>query len=538
MHHIHPDPDHTPHGFDEHILEPDGPLEENPLWQRDNVVLNSVGIDIGSSGTQILFSRVQLHRQSVDLSSRYLVVARETLYESPVSLTPYASETLIDARALGEIVDLAYHAAHLQPNDIDTGVVILTGEALRRKNSEPIAKILSEKCGELVCATAGHHMEAVLAARGSGAAKLSHDRSECVLNMDIGGGTTKLSVIENGEILSTAAIHIGARLLAIDDLGCLERIDPAGATHAKRAGFSWKKGQQITGEQLQQVADSMASDLIAAITGKLSLQDMEDLYLTDPIQHLERVESIVCSGGVAEYIYHREAREFGDLGLKLGHALRLRINDHSFPWPLLTESQGIRSTVLGCSEFTVQLSGNTGYVSDPAALLPMRNLKVVRPNFQFSDDFDSAELAAAIQARMVMFEVDPIESAFALAMHWRGAPQHKRISQLARGISMALSQRIAQGKPVYIILDADIAMNLGTVLKHEFGVGNGLMVVDGIALWDFDSVDIGQLRHPSMTVPVTIKSLVFGDVEGGNYRRELIHHPKNRLSDSAASGEV
>lgn len=537
MHHSHSDHDHTPHAFDEHILEPDGPLEENPLWQRDNVVLTSVGIDIGSSGTQILFSRVQLHRQSIDLSSRYLVVARETLYESPVSLTPYASETLIDARALGEIVDHAYHLAQLQPHDIDTGVVILTGEALRRKNSEPIARILSEKCGELVCATAGHHMEAVLAARGSGAAQLSHDRNECVLNMDIGGGTTKLSVIDKGEILSTAAIHIGARLLAVDDRNCLERIDPAGATHAERAGFRWKKGQQVTDEQLQQVANSMASDLIAAVTGKLSQQDMQDLYLTDPIQHLDRVESIVCSGGVAEYIYHREAREFGDLGLKLGHALRSRIDEPSFPWQLLTESQGIRSTVLGCSEFTVQLSGNTGYISNHASLLPMRNLKVVRPAFEFTDEFDGAELAAAIQARMVMFEVDPVETVFALALHWRGAPKYKRISQLARGISMALDERIAQGKPVYIILDADIAMNLGSVLEREYGVKSGLMVVDGIALWDFDSVDIGQVKHPSMTVPVTIKSLVFGDVEGGNYRRELVHHPKTRHAGPVASAQ-
>ena len=139
--HYHPDPDHTPDG---HYVEDDfeGPIEEHPLWQRDNVVLTSVGIDIGSAGTQILFSRVHLQRQAVDLSSRYLVIDRETLFESPVSLTPYASDTLIDARALGELVDQAYHAARLQPDDIDTGVVILTGEALRRENSEPIARIL------------------------------------------------------------------------------------------------------------------------------------------------------------------------------------------------------------------------------------------------------------------------------------------------------------------------------------------------------------------------------------------------------------
>ena len=144
--HYHPDPDHTPDGY----RDDDEPVEritENQLWQRENVVLMSIGIDIGSAGTQVLFSRVHLARQSVDLSTRYLIVDRETLFESPVSLTPYAGERLIDARALGGIVDDAFAAARLHPNQIDTGVVLLTGEALRRENAEPIAHVLSEKCG-------------------------------------------------------------------------------------------------------------------------------------------------------------------------------------------------------------------------------------------------------------------------------------------------------------------------------------------------------------------------------------------------------
>jgi ethanolamine utilization protein EutA len=370
LQHYHPDPDHTPDG---HHVDPDyqGPIEEHPLWQRDNVILNSVGIDIGSAGTQILFSRVHLQRQAVDLSTRYLVVERTTLFESPVSLTPYESETRIDARALGEIVDQAYHDARLHPDDIDTGVVILTGEALRRENSERIARILAEKCGALVCATAGHHMEAMLAAYGSGAAQMSHDRAERVLNIDIGGGTTKLSVIDNGQILSTAAIHVGGRLLAMDENHKLERIDPAGRTHAARAGFDWRLGDTIADDELQSVAESMADDIVAALTGELSAADKEDLYLTDPIEQLDGVQSIVCSGGVAEYVYAREHREFGDLGKKLGQALRARIDTGSLPWQLLPDSQGIRSTALGCSEFTAQLSGNTGYISNPDLLLPL-----------------------------------------------------------------------------------------------------------------------------------------------------------------------
>ncbi len=534
MQHYHPDPDHTPDDGHHVHADYEGPIEEHPLWQRDNVILTSVGIDIGSAGTQILFSRVHLRRQGVDLSTRYLVVERETLFESPVSLTPYASETLIDARALGEIVDAAYFAARLHPDDVDTGVVILTGEALRRENAEPIARILSEKCGDLVCATAGHHMEAMLAAYGSGAAQVSHDQKRRLLNIDIGGGTTKLSVIDNGQILSTAAIHVGGRLLAVDDSLRLERIDPAGVTHAARAGFSWQLGNRVSEDELLAVADSMADDLVATLTGTLSPADVEDLYLTDPIEHLDGVDGIVCSGGVAEYVYRREDRDFGDLGKRLGHALRDRIDAGALPWELLPDSHGIRATALGCSEFTAQLSGNTGYISDPQALLPRRNLKVLRPAFEFGDDISGTQLAEAIRSHMVRFEIGTDEQ-FVLAFHWDGPPSYRRIRSFAEGIHGALGDRIARGMPLYVILDADIALNLGAVLHRELETPGEIMVIDGLALWDFDSVDIGKVRMPSMTVPVTIKSLIFSDVVDGVHRRELVHHPKRNVDRAKGS---
>ena len=133
--HVHEgDADHDHDWIDE-----DERLEDNPLWIQDHVTLNTVGIDIGSAGTQIIFSRINLRRLGEDLSSRYYVVSRETLFQSPVALTPYSSEERIDERKLGEIIDAAYDVAKIHPDDIDTGVVILTGEALRRENAQAIA---------------------------------------------------------------------------------------------------------------------------------------------------------------------------------------------------------------------------------------------------------------------------------------------------------------------------------------------------------------------------------------------------------------
>src|SRR5436305_8776875 len=209
---VHEHDEYSDHDHDHFEFDDDGPIEQNPIWQQDHVTLVSVGIDIGSAGTQVVFSRLNLRRLGEDLTSRYFVVSRETLYQSPVALTPYSSEQRIDDRRLGEIIDDAYAGARLHPDQIDSGAVILTGEALRRENAQGIADLLADQGGEFVCAAAGHNMEAMLAAYGSGAAKVSHDRGQRILNIDIGGGTTKLALIEKGKVLATGALHIGGRL--------------------------------------------------------------------------------------------------------------------------------------------------------------------------------------------------------------------------------------------------------------------------------------------------------------------------------------
>src|SRR5688500_12468876 len=198
------DPDHD-HDHD----PPAGALGDNPLWVDENITPPSVGIDIGAAGTHVIFSRLHTRRMSEDLTSRYLVVRRETLYQSPVALTPYLDESRIDEQAIGRIIDEVYAGAGLHPDGIDTGSVILTGEALRRENARAIGELLAEIGGEFVCAGAGHHMEAMLAAYGSGAAQASHERDAHLLNIDIGGGTTKLALIEHGRVAQSAAVHIG-----------------------------------------------------------------------------------------------------------------------------------------------------------------------------------------------------------------------------------------------------------------------------------------------------------------------------------------
>jgi ethanolamine utilization protein EutA len=507
--HVHaPDSDHD---HDHDALGNDGPLESNPLWLQDNVVLTSVGIDIGSSGTQTIFSRLHLRRMSEDLSTRYQVVEREALFLSEVALTPYLRDGRIDAEGVGKLLDQAYAGAQLRPADIDTGAVILTGEALRRENASAIAATIAEHGGEFVCAAAGHHMEAMLAAYGSGAARVSAEQGLRLLNIDIGGGTTKLALLDRGRVLATAAIHVGGRLMVVDESGCLTRLDPAGQHHALRAGFDWQLEGHATAADLDRVAETMTESLLTALLVRPLPESVAALYLTDPILDFGPVEGVMFSGGVGEYVYGREARDFGDLGRRLGEALRRRLAAHALPWPLLRAGECIRATAFGASEYTVQLSGNTCYISNPGRLLPRRNLQVLRPDYDCRGEIGPAELASAIRAHRISFDLDRSEQDFALAFHWSGPPTHRRILRFAEGIAAGLADRTALGLPIFVMLDGDIAQTLGALLREELRIGNEILVIDGVTLRDFDYIDIGRVRLPSRTVPVTIKSLVFAD---------------------------
>ncbi len=512
------------HDHDHFEFDSDERLEENPIWIQDHVTLVTVGIDIGSSGTQVIFSRINLRRYGEDLTSRYYVVSRETLFQSPVALTPYASDERIDDVALGAIIEEAYAAAGVAPRDIDTGVVILTGEALRRENAEAIAALLAEQGGDFVTATAGHHMESMLAAYGSGASKLSYDQSKRILNVDIGGGTTKLGIVENGDVIVTAALHIGGRLQVVDDIGRLVRLDPAGKFHARQAGFFWSRGDVLSPAQLDKVAASMADLLVAALTQRPLPHALEPLYLTDPIADFGRIDGIMFSGGVGEYVYGREDRDFGDMGRRLGRAIRARIDAGALPWPLLPAGECIRATALGASEYSVQLSGNTSYISKPGELLPRRNLQVLQPSYVCEESIDADELAKAIRAHFTAFDLIEGEGEVALALRWRGAPSYERILAFAEGIRHGLATTIERRKPLYIMLDGDVAQTLGAILREELLIESEILAIDGLVLRDFDYIDLGRIRMPSFTVPVTIKSLLFSEDPRRGRPHQRIHH--------------
>jgi ethanolamine utilization protein EutA len=268
----------------------------------------------------------------------------------------------------------------------------------------------------------------------------------------------------------------------------------------------------------------MADALVTALTARPLPHDIARLYLTDPIADFGRIDGVMFSGGVGEYVYARESRDFGDLGAKLGGALRERIAQGALPWPVLPAGECIRATALGASEYSVQLSGNTSYISAPGRLLPRRNLQVVQPAFAGAEAVDPDELAQAIRDHVTAFDLDGTDRDIALALRWTGLPAYQRLAAFAEGITRGLAERIAKKLPVYIMLDGDVAQTLGHILRDELNVVSELLVIDGVVLWDFDYIDLGRIRMPSYTVPVTIKSLVFNEDPRGPRPHQRLHH--------------
>ncbi|HTD76040.1 MAG TPA: ethanolamine ammonia-lyase reactivating factor EutA, partial [Chloroflexota bacterium] len=232
-------------------------------WALDNVELTTVGVDVGSSTSHLLFARLHLQRLTQSLSSRFVVVHREVLHRSPILLTPYRPDDgLIDVQALEQFVEAAYAEAGLTPKDVDTGAVILTGAALERANARAVAELFAGSGGKFVCASAGHNLEGILAAHGSGAVALSHQRGDTLLHIDVGGGTTKLGLLHDGEVLATAALHVGGRLVAFDGDERITRIEPSARLVAEQLGIPLSLGARLTTHDRRRLARALADILI------------------------------------------------------------------------------------------------------------------------------------------------------------------------------------------------------------------------------------------------------------------------------------
>jgi ethanolamine utilization protein EutA len=501
--------------------------EDHPMWRSERITLNSVGIDIGSSTSHLIFSRLTLRRQGVALSSRFVVVNREIIHESPILLTPYIDKTTIDTDKLNEFIHESYRQANLTPSDIDTGAIIVTGEAAKKKNAEAIASLFSAEAGKFVCATAGHNLESILAAYGSGAVGMTHHEGGdfTVMNVDVGGGTSKIAIVQGGKVIDTCALEVGARLVAMDESGKINRLEDTALKIAKMAGIDLALGRVMSEDDKEKFSQVLCDSLFAVLErGQLSPQ-VEDLLLTPKLEFKEPIHAVMFSGGVSEFVYGYEKRNLGDLGVHLGRQVRARANRLAGgKIPLRPAEVRIRATVIGASQYTVQVSGNTIYLSHPE-LLPLRNLQVLTPEFEQTEAITAAEIKSAVQKSLQRFDILDSDRAVALAIRWELGPAYPLIRTLAEGLVGGMKEHVEQGQPLVLVFDADIAKLMGNIIERELIPGAGIISIDGIDLKDFDFVDIGEELPDAKAVPVVIKSLIFRHTEKGRGHHHHHHHP-------------
>ena len=450
------------------------------MQDEENLQLTSVGVDIGSSTSHLVFSRLELTLEG----SRYRVTKREVLNESDILLTPYVDDTRIDVDALEAFINQQYKKAKIDREQVDTGALILTGVAVRRRNARAIADLFAAEAGKFVAVSAGDGLEATMAAHGSGAVAHSGKIGGVVLNIDI-----------------------GARLLAFDQDGALVRIEEAGRKHAAWAGFSLALGDKIPEAKLHAMISGMVDKLFSVLKPQSKTEDIATLLRLPPLSYQGEIDCVMFSGGVSEFIYNRAKHSFGDLGPLLAAEVHRRAG--SLGLLVMEPNARIRATVIGASQYTVQVSGNTIFIT-PEDAVPVRNVAVVAPEFPLSeDDFTNERVRAALSNALRRLDLLHGRQAVAVAFHWDGSATFSRLQAFSNGIAEGLKDILTKGHPLVLVNDGDIGGIVGLHFREELQLDVPIISIDGIALSDFDYIDIGALIPSSGAVPVVIKSLIF-----------------------------
>jgi len=461
--------------------------------------LTSVGIDIGSSTSHLMFSRLLIGYPSV-LQRKPLVLERHVIARSPILLTPFSGDWNIEAEPLRELIETTFAEAGLTRAAIDTGAVIITGEAARRDNAAKIAELFADETGKFVCATAGPMLETIMAAHGSGAVQQSREQGMTLLNIDVGGGTTKISVIEEGRIRGTCAVNIGARLVAHNRAEEIVRLEKGGRRFLADLGENLDYGAKVPAELRARLARRMARALFDALVA--DEQPWEDFYVTPGLGKMPEIDGILFSGGVSEYIYAREGADFGDLGPFLGREIRSEAEARGFK--ILEAGEGIRATVIGASQYTVQLSGETIFVPE-SLQLPVRNLRVFVAQCDWQRPVTERVEKAVVQV-LGQRDSEVRGSPFALAFSTPAFVGYGAAQDMAKGIDAALTGLAAADRPVALVFGQNVGQVIGGMLSAKWN----MPCIDEVTLSELDFIDVGEVVPEEGFVPVVIKSLAFG----------------------------
>lgn len=463
----------------------------------------SVGIDIGTSTTQLIFSRMLLQNTGgFGKIPQIKVVSKEIIYQSEIYFTPLLSNDKIDGKRVNELIKAEYQKAGIFGEQLTTGAVIITGESSRKKNASQVAEEIAEAAGDFVVATAGPDLESVLAGKGAGSAEISRKQEKIVANLDIGGGTTNICLFEKGEVLDTACLDIGGRLVKISD-GVITYISPKMKKLIDGLEIHLAEGQCANEPELRKLTDRMA-ELLAEAVGLLPSSDELEFVKTNRLLTTEKqIDLLTFSGGVSTCFHHTgDIYEYGDIGILLAESIS---NQKAFRNIEIEEAmETMRATVIGAGNYSMNISGSTVFYTLGA--LPLKNLPVVR--LRLLDENDIGSLAENIHKAVQLYK-ETQQNQIALAMQGVKCPSFSQVQQIAEIIVQQFEKEFTEKEKLIVIFEEDIAKAVGQSLHRADKIGREIICIDGICCDSGDYVDLGEPIASGTVIPAIVKTLVF-----------------------------
>ena len=496
---------------DEEEEEPVVPVEmlmgHIPADKVEYMKVLSVGIDVGSSTSHLIFSRLTLRREIsfLNMSNRFYLVNREIIYESPIIFTPLLDRYTIDIDVIVEFFEAEYKKAGITPEMVETGAVIVTGETAKKQNAAEIVQRLSSESGKFVSAVAGVNLESLLSAMGSGIVVESGLRQKTILHVDIGGGTSNMAIASMGQVLSTSCINVGGRLLGIDDEFKIWRIDGPSQFVMKQLGMNYQIGDIIPEDDARLIAREYAKALVEVMRGPAKSTVAKELMMADDLDFSIPIDEVSFSGGVAEMFYGGEEC-FDDIGKYLAEEMRALVQD--LDQPVVEPENKIRATVIGAGAFSLSISGSTTFY-DENIDLPIDNIPVLPVHLK-NEEFNPDLFVEEINRAFTTF--DMIEGEDIVALYFKDPILHAdRFKIFAKALEKALPNSVANKKLIILVFGYDFAKMLGITIRDETSIKSNLLCLDEILLEAGDWIDIGAPLKSTQAFPITVKSLVFNE---------------------------